>query len=70
MSQSLVPAPNLDILTEVVTDSGAAPPRATDQMQALFGALDKAAAESPLIIGSGVGSSEASKRSDHRQEKA
>jgi hypothetical protein len=63
MNQSLVPtAPNLDILSEVVTDSGAAPPSATDQMQALFGALDKAAAESALIIGSGVGSSEASKR--------
>jgi hypothetical protein len=44
MSQSNVPtAPNLDILTEVVTDTGAAAPSATAQMQAILGELDKAA---------------------------
>jgi hypothetical protein len=58
MSQSNVPtAPNLDILTETVTDTRAAAPSATAQMQAIFGELDKAAAQSALIIGSAVHSS-------------
>src|SRR6516164_3609041 len=41
--------PNLDILTETVTDSQAAP-NATPQMRALFDELDKAASESAGII--------------------
>ena len=40
---------NLDILTETVTDSRAAP-NATPQMRALFDELDKAASESASII--------------------
>ena len=53
MSQSQVPtAPNLDILSETVTDTGAAVPSATAQMQAILGELDKDAAQSALIIGS------------------
>jgi hypothetical protein len=52
MSQSQVPtAPNLDVLIETVTDTRAAPPSATAQMQRIFGELDKAAAQSALIIG-------------------
>jgi hypothetical protein len=44
MSQSQVPiAPNLDILTEIVIDTGAAAPSATAQMQAILAELDKAA---------------------------
>jgi hypothetical protein len=40
MSQSQVPiAPNLDILTEIVTDTGAAAPSATAQMQAILAEL-------------------------------
>jgi hypothetical protein len=50
MSQSQVPtAPNLDILTEIVTDTRAAPPSATAQMQRIFGELDKAAEEQHKI---------------------
>ena len=41
--------PDLDILTETVTDSRAAP-NATPQMRALFDELDKAASESASII--------------------
>ena len=41
--------PNLDILSETVTDSRAAP-SATPQMRALFDKLDKAASESANII--------------------
>lgn len=53
MIQSQVPtAPNLDILTEIVTDTRTAPSTATAQMQAILGELDKAAAQSALIIGS------------------
>ena len=63
MSQSNVPtAPNLDILTETVTDTRAAVPSAKAQMQAIFGELDKAAAQSALIIGSAVHSSPADQR--------
>ena len=55
MSQSQVPtAPNLDILTETVTDTRAAAPSATAQMQTILGELDKAAAQLGLIIGSAV----------------
>lgn len=43
MNQSQVPsAPNLDILTETVTDTGAAAPSATAHMQTILGELDKA----------------------------
>ncbi len=60
MSQSQVPtAPNLDILSETVTDTGAAAPSATAQMQAMLGELDKDAAQSGLIIGSASRSSPA-----------
>jgi hypothetical protein len=53
MSQSQVrTAPNLDILTETVTDTRAAPPGATAQMPAILVELDKAAAQLGLIIGS------------------
>src|SRR5260370_41551653 len=53
MSQSQVPtAHSLDILTEIVTDTGAAAPSATAQMQTILGERDKAAAQSALIIGS------------------
>jgi hypothetical protein len=44
-------APNLDILTETVTDTRAAPPSATAQMQRIFEELNDAAAQSALIIG-------------------
>jgi hypothetical protein len=47
MSQSQVPtAPNLDILTEIVTDTRIAPSSATAAMQRIFGKLYKAAAQS------------------------
>ena len=47
MSQSQVPtAHSLDILTEIVTDTGAAAPSATAQMQTILGERDKAAAQS------------------------
>jgi hypothetical protein len=53
MSQSQVPtAPNLDILSEIVTDTRTAPSSATAAMQAIHGELDKAAAQSALIVGS------------------
>src|SRR5271166_2763903 len=53
MIQSQVPnAPNLDILTEIVTDTRTAPSTATAQMLAILGELDKDAAQSGLIIGS------------------
>ena len=53
MSQSQVPTgPKLDILTETVTDTRTAAPGVTAQMQAIFGELDNAAAQSALIIGS------------------
>jgi|GEM_PF-2027138 len=47
-------APNLDILTETVTDSRAAS-SATPQMRTLFNELDKAASESASIIAARVG---------------
>ena len=63
MSQSQVPtAHSLDILTEIVTDTGAAAPSATAQMQAMLGELDKDAAQSVLIIGSAGRSSPAEPR--------
>ena len=44
MSQSQVPnAPNLDILTEIVTDTRTAPSSVTAVMQRIFGELYKAA---------------------------
>jgi hypothetical protein len=50
LESSQVPtAPNLDILTETVTDTRAAPPSATAQMQRIFGELDKAAEEQNKI---------------------
>jgi hypothetical protein len=53
LESSQVPtAPNLGILTEIVTDTRTAPSTATAQMQAILGELDKAAAQSALIIGS------------------
>jgi gamma-glutamyl:cysteine ligase YbdK (ATP-grasp superfamily) len=71
MSQSNVPtAPNLDILTEVVTDTGAAAPSATTQMQAILGELDKAAAQSALIIGSAGHSPLAERRATTTKKKA
>src|SRR6266436_6362620 len=63
MSQSQVPtAPNLDVLTETVTDTRAAPPSATAQMQRIFWELDKAAAQSALIIGAAGRSAPAERR--------
>ena len=52
----------VDILTEIVTDTGAAAPSATAQMQAILAELDKAAAQSGLIIGSAGRSSPAERR--------
>jgi hypothetical protein len=51
MSQSHVPtAPKLDILSETVTDTQAAAPGVTAQMQRIFGELDNAAAQSALFM--------------------
>ena len=54
MNENAVPTANLDILTETVTDSRAAP-SATPQMRTLFDELDKAASESASIIAASVG---------------
>jgi hypothetical protein len=54
MNENAVPTANLDILTETVTDSRAAP-SATPQMRTLFNELDKAASESASIIAASVG---------------
>ena len=52
MHQSSVPkAANLDILTETVTDTGAAP-SAIRRLELLFAELDKAVSEAAAIIGS------------------
>jgi Type IV secretion-system coupling protein DNA-binding domain len=48
--------PNLDILSETVTDSPAAPD-ATPQMRMLFSELEKAASESASIVAASVGKS-------------
>jgi len=57
MSQSQVPtAPNLDILTEIVTDTRTAPSSATAAMQRIFGELHKAAAQSSADHTSSAGS--------------
>jgi hypothetical protein len=69
MSQSQVPtAPNLDILSETVTDTGAAAPSATAQMQAMLGELDKDAAQSGLIIDSASRSSPAERRTTTKKK--
>ena len=69
MSQSQVPtAPNLDILTETVTDTRAAPPSATAQMQRIFGELDKAADQSALIIGAAGRSSPTERRTTTKKK--
>src|SRR5258708_619379 len=70
MSQSHVPtAPNLDILSETVTDTKAAAPGVTAQMQTIFGELDNAAAQSALIIGS-AGQSPPTERRTKPKKKA
>ena len=52
MHRSSVPkAANLDILTETVTDTGAAP-SAIRRLELLFAELDKAVSEAAAIIGS------------------
>ncbi len=69
MSQSQVPtAHSLDILTEIVTDTGAAAPSATAQMQAMLGELDKDAAQSGLIIGSAGRSPRIDRRTTTRKK--
>lgn len=54
MNENAAPTANLDILTETVTDSRAAP-SATPQMRMLFDELDKAASESASIIAARIG---------------
>ena len=54
MNENPLSTANLDILTETVTDSRAAP-SATPQMRMLFDELDKAASESASIIAARVG---------------
>ena len=54
MNENAAPTANLDILTETVTDSRAAP-SATPKMRALFDELDKAASQSGSIIAARVG---------------
>jgi Type IV secretion-system coupling protein DNA-binding domain len=54
MKENALSTANLDILSETVTDSRAAP-SATPQMRMLFDELDKAASESASIIAASVG---------------